>query len=239
MQCHIRLACAFAGNNWEGTLLSPALHAPGVCLTFLGVSHPFTPFSPNIMAISRQDRRPHGHRDPSPGNSAEESSISSIPQDVLEELRTAYLRIQNPAAAHRIWRRSFTEQDRQHLGNDLEECYPRLGTVGMWRQARGTSAEQAIVEAARSINLMSEVTADWLLREIGEGDAVSTPSTPVWNVQTGELRLEGVVIRRLRVKAHPTNIQQIVDAFEATNWPTRIDNPLHMGNNSFIRLFAP
>ena len=86
---------------------------------------------------------------------------------------------------------------------------------------------------------MSEVTADWLLREIGEGDAVSTPSTPVWNVQTGELRLEGVVIRRLRVKAHPTNIQQIVDAFEATNWPTRIDNPLHMGNNSFIRLFAP
>jgi hypothetical protein len=125
-----------------------------------------------------------------------------------------------------MWRRLFTEEDRQRLGNDLEESYSQLRTVGMWQQARGVSGERAIIEVARGVNSMSPETADWLLRELGEVDHAPMPDRPVWDMRTGELRFAGNVIRRLRVMRQPSNIQRILDAFQSAGWPVAVSNPL-------------
>jgi hypothetical protein len=75
--------------------------------------------------------------------------------------------------------------------------------------------------------LLDESTAKWLLREIGERAASKTSSQkPSWQVETGELWFHGEVIRNVRVMESPTNVQRILDAFEANSWPLEILNLL-------------
>lgn len=152
-----------------------------------------------------------------------------IAPEVAEELQTAYLRIKPDAIALRMWRRLCSEGDRELLGGDVEEAYQSHGTVGMWMEARNVSLERATIEVARGLNLMSEETAGWLLRELGEEDTTAPPSDPVWYPDRGELRLGNRLIRRVRMTRHPTNIRLIIDAFEEAGWPARLDNPLGYG----------
>lgn len=160
-----------------------------------------------------------------------DSAGRPISQAVVDELRTAALRIRSNVVAFRVWERVFTEEDRQKLGGDIEQCWPRLGTAGMWREARGGSLEQAVIDVANAVNLLDDNTANWLRRELdmvdGPTDAVEV--RPVWDAERGELHWGNDVIRRVRVLRSPTNIQQILDAFQAAGWPNRIDNPLSFG----------
>ena len=60
--------------------------------------------------------------------------------------------------------------------------------------------------------------------------APAVPNKPSWTKATGkaigQLRYGGRLIRTLRLMTKPTNIQQIVEAFEERGWPRRIDDPL-------------
>ncbi len=154
-----------------------------------------------------------------------------ISRDVANELNTARHRVRAAVAAERMWRHLFTEEDRQRLGGDLETCWPRLGTIRMWMQARGVCLEQAVIEVALGLKLMSEETADWLRRELDLQSAPPKPPSdrPIWRADTGELLFEGRVIRHVRVLRDPSNIHQLLDAFEAAGWPARIDNVLPYG----------
>ena len=130
-----------------------------------------------------------------------------------------------------MWRRLFTESDRQQLDDDLETSWKKLGTVGMWMQVRDVSLERAVIDIAHGLGLMSEQTVRWLLRELGEemSDAPPCDIRPVWDATTGELWFDHRLIRRVRITQTPSNIQQILDAFEAAGWPHRIDNILPYG----------
>ena len=158
------------------------------------------------------------------------SSHQPLPQKVLEELQQQYLRIKMWVSAARLWERVLTEQDRHRLGGNLEECFSRLGTVGMWAELRAVSQPRAIADVAHELGCLDQTTYRWLLREIGEEpDAQAPPDRPSWTASTGELRWRGRVIRRVRVLARPSNIQTILDAFQAANWRPRILNPLGLG----------
>jgi hypothetical protein len=153
-----------------------------------------------------------------------------VSPQVAEELTTQALRVEPWVSADRLWTRVLTEEDRQCLGGNLEECYPRLGTAGMWMELRGVSAERAVIEVARELGFLTEQTAQWLLREVGEEvPGQSSPDHPSWHSERGELRLGVDVIRSVRVMAEPSNIQRILDAFQAAGWPARIDDPLPNG----------
>jgi hypothetical protein len=147
---------------------------------------------------------------------------------VADELQTQRLRIMPIASAERLWERVLTAEDRQRLGGDLALCYTRLrGTAGIWMELRGVSYERAIIEVARGLGFLRDRNAEWLLREIREEPAPPTdPSCPIWDPGKGELRLGGGVIRKVRVMAQPTNVQRILNAFQAAGWPSRIDDPL-------------
>ena len=96
--------------------------------------------------------------------------------------------------------------------------------------ARGISMEQAVIEVAEAVNLMDGGTAAWLRRELGLGGPPSSPAAdqPHWDADNGRLSFGGIEIRRVRIFRDPTNIQVILNDFEAAGWPTRIDNPLEV-----------
>jgi hypothetical protein len=77
-------------------------------------------------------------------------------------------RIRAAASAARLWERVLSETDRQQLGGNLEVAWRTLGTAGMWMKLRGVSLPRAVVDAAWELDLMSDRTRRWLLRELGE-----------------------------------------------------------------------
>ncbi len=154
-----------------------------------------------------------------------------VPKDVAEKFYEAFLRVKAGAVAIRMWERLFTEEDRERLGGDLDTCFAELGTARMWARAKGVSMEQAVIDVARGLELMSEQTANWLMRElkIEAPGATAHTDRPYWDAAQGKLRFGGRVIRTIRVMKNPSNIQRIVDAFQRAGWPTRVKNPLSRG----------
>ena len=149
-----------------------------------------------------------------------------ISSDVICELEEARQRIRPAVMADRIWRRLLSDVDRQQLGGNLEQAWRRHGSVGMWMAVRGVSVERAIVDVACGLEVMSEHTAGWLLRELGEKENSHSIERPHWDVESGELRLGGRIIRRVKIRRVPSNIQQVLDSFQEAGWPTRIENPV-------------
>jgi len=154
-----------------------------------------------------------------------------VPKDLAEKFYEAFLRIKAGAVAIRMWERLFTEEDRERLGGDLDECFSRLGTASMWAQAKGVSMERAVIDVARGLELMSDQTANWLMRELRLEDPGTTAQAdrPFWDAAQGKLKFGRRVIRSIRVMKNPSNIQRILDAFHRAGWPTRIENPLSLG----------
>ena len=152
---------------------------------------------------------------------------------VADELATQALRIKPRVSAEHLWTRVLTEEDRLRLGGDFENCYPRLGTAGMWMELRGVSEERAVIEVARKLRFLDEESANQLLREIGEeAPAPPVPEHPVWHPEKGELCWGDQVIRRVRIMARPSSIQTILDAFQAAEWPPRIADPITQGRKA-------
>ena len=149
-----------------------------------------------------------------------------ISWEVANALNEARRKIGPATAADLVWRQLFTDVDRQRLGGNLEACWPRLGTIRMWMQARGVSIERSIIEVAQGLGFLDEAKADRLLRAVGEEEqAARIPERPFWDSTQGHLRLAESTIRHVRVMNHPSNIQLILDAFQSAGWRPQIRNP--------------
>jgi hypothetical protein len=158
--------------------------------------------------------------------------MREFPAAVIEELRTHLARVAVRPSAERLWNRLLTDEDRQRLGGDFDAAYSASGTVGMWMGLRGVSRPKAIADVAQALGLLDDTTHRWLLKEIGEPlQAHPRRDVPSWRPDLGQLLWGDRVIRDVRVMRKPSNIQLILDAFEAANWPPRIDDPLPDGPN--------
>ena len=157
---------------------------------------------------------------------------NQLPKDpkALETFKEALQRIKIFAVARILWDRVFTHADRQQLGGDLEVAFRKYGTAGMWRQLRGVTPYRAVLDVGRAVNALSDVNYLWLLREIGETGDPGSLVRPHWNQNEGKLLFRKKVIRRVRINKHPTNIQLILDSFQAANWDANITNPLARGS---------
>jgi hypothetical protein len=76
------------------------------------------------------------------------TSQAALSPQALEEARTQLGRVQPLASAERMWDRLFTAAERAQLGGNLLEAWRRLGTMGMWANVRGVSADEALLEIA-------------------------------------------------------------------------------------------
>lgn len=154
-----------------------------------------------------------------------ETGTVRLSREAIETLRTLLRRVQAPNAAERVWTRLFTDHDRAFLGDDLQSTWLTRGTIGMWMRAKTVSWSRALIELSKALGWLNASDRDWLLRETGE--CVQAPSLPAWNSATGELILDGQLVRSVAVRA--LNIRPILDAFQEEAWPPRIDDPLPGG----------
>jgi hypothetical protein len=156
-----------------------------------------------------------------------ETRTPQLSREAIETLETLSRRVQPPIVAERVWTRFFSDSDRACLGNDLPSCWMTYGTIGMWLRAKTVSWPRALIELSEALGWLNASNRDWLLGETGE--SVPAPSLPAWNAATGELTLDGRVVRIVARRA--SNIRRILSAFQEEGWPPRIDDPRPGGEN--------
>lgn len=101
-------------------------------------------------------------------------AATPFPKPVHDKLVETLLRVQNPAAADRLYQR--LSRDEQRAIDQLtpspfsSRSHPHAGrTVGMWMHLRGVSQPRAIIDVGHLLGFLTAPDRDWLLREIGEG----------------------------------------------------------------------
>jgi len=97
-------------------------------------------------------------------------------------------------------------------------------------QQREVSAERALIDLARSLDIVGAGRYENLRRAIGEPIDDHHRNVPDWDAASGELRFNGEVVRRVSPRA--TNARLLLDAFQEDGWDPRIDSPLRGGKNS-------
>jgi len=157
---------------------------------------------------------------------------ADLSSSVIQELNELYLRVRNFPTASLCWNRAFLPEERNRLG-ELRKSYAELGVIGMWRALRGGSPIRAVLDIGRAIGLIDCIQHCRLTREVREEcapDMLSDSCKPIWNASRGELSFRGQLIRTIRLRAIPSNVQRILDAFERAGWPDTTQNPLPYGS---------
>ena len=96
----------------------------------------------------------------------------------------------------------------------------------MWRELHEVSQARALIEVSHSLSLIDRPRYTWLVRGIGEAPSGGEQDErrPSWNRESRTLFWNGRPVRRVRVMRKPSNIQGILDAFQAADWPRSIPN---------------
>jgi hypothetical protein len=156
-------------------------------------------------------------------------SISTEARKTLEQLAGTLYAL---PFAERLWDRVLTDKEKKKLGGDFLAAARNGRAVGMWMRLHGVNQLRALVEVAYAVEFVKAQTRDWLLRELGaKQQTKTTDNIPDWDKSSGKLRLNGRIIRTVRVMREPTNVQIILDKFQAANWPTSIPNPFINDDN--------
>ncbi|HWA99686.1 MAG TPA: hypothetical protein VG713_14385 [Pirellulales bacterium] len=160
------------------------------------------------------------------------SRQSGLDPNATQALQDLYLRLQPIRIARRFWRDLLSAKDRQALGNNFTESFSKnRDVVHHWAHLRNCSGERAILELANQFDLVDDETLRWLVRELGERPVKKIPGrsarTPRWDKARGVLELDGTVIRKVRANAR--RLRTILETFETSSWPSRIDDPLSGG----------
>lgn len=95
--------------------------------------------------------------------------VSELSEKLRAELMTYELRVRDPILAHALWHDTFSNQERELLGNDLDAAWWTDGIHMMWVKAKGVSYIRAVIDLARHFNLMDQRTELRLRRATNEG----------------------------------------------------------------------
>ena len=134
-------------------------------------------------------------------------------------------RIQNATAARKLWNEIFNDADRRRCDDDLENAYRNGGVIGMWRNARGGTIDDALLDAAHALGFLTEQARDSLAEFVPGRRRKLDPNKPHWNAEARKLTYRGKVVREVKRPKQANNIVTILAAFEAAGWPPRIDDP--------------
>lgn len=87
--------------------------------------------------------------------------------------------------------------------------------------------EIAVIEIAKSLDLISRTDEKWLKQELGIDDAETSSEaleTPRWDRDRGRLTYKGELVRIVRPMRTRSRVQIILDAFDDAGWET-IESP--------------
>jgi hypothetical protein len=149
-----------------------------------------------------------------------------LPPQALATLGELELKMAHYSSAEKLWRKVFSETDRERLGGPFKAAFAQHGTFGMWIELRGGSPLRALIDSGHAIGYLSKVDHQWLLREIGESeDPAEDGGSLRWDRTTRELTLGSRIIRRVRSLRVAKDVAAILDAFEEAEWPRSIETP--------------
>lgn len=148
-----------------------------------------------------------------------------LPEWAEKLVEDTTLRIQNATAARKLWNEIFNDEDRRRCGNDFETAYGDGRVIGMWRKARGGTADDAFLDAAHALGFLTEQARDRLAKFVPGRRRKQDSDKPRWDGETRQLTYRGKVVREVKRPKQAYNIVTILEAFEAAGWPPRIDDP--------------
>jgi hypothetical protein len=144
--------------------------------------------------------------------------------------------LESPTVAKLLWDTVLTDDERQRLGGDCWTAYEARGVIGTWQYVRGGDADNAIVELAGELGFITDKKQNQMLLEIGEKPSAGLPSdVPSWNPDKRELWYRGKIIRTIARTTRAERVIRILDAFEKSGWPCRVNDPWPGGPDS-VRL---
>lgn len=148
----------------------------------------------------------------------------SLDDELVQLKRT----IDAPGGVLHFWENVLTSQQRRQLSDDVNQAHQRHGgSTGIWVTLHGGSVERAIVDVAHEMGLIAAAKHRRLLRFLNEQvEATPQGDKPSWDAASGKLFLDGEIARRLRRLRSPTNVEQILNAFQQAGWPAEVENPL-------------
>lgn len=159
---------------------------------------------------------------------------SDLPSRLRKKLEELAPRVHGVAAATAVWTQEFSHAERKTLGDDAYTAWKQCGgTAGMWATVREVSRDQAIVQIAYALDWVDTRTTNELLAALGIGPG--DVRKPRWLKDKGELWFERTIVRKIRSTARANNVVAILDAFEESNWPSQIDDPITIGGDSSTR----
>jgi hypothetical protein len=162
-------------------------------------------------------------------NEVKDETVRPSPWLDDQKLRRLASALRLEIIVDRIWRTSFTEEERQTIAAD-KSMGPDI--IDIWAKFKGVSPTRAILELAREANLLADPDFHRLSCSLGEEmkHAEGLP-LPVWDKQRGELWLGNTLVKRLRRLKVATNAILILDAFQELGWPECMDDPLPPNQN--------
>ena len=165
------------------------------------------------------------------GNASNQSRKSIVPNEDIsklgpalrEEINDLFRSVRLPAVARVLWER-LSESEIASLQGDLTTyCNQFEGAIGMWTHLKHVPRLQAVVEVAHETDLITSAKFNSLLRKLPGHIAVQqVQARPEWDASAGELWYGGQVVRRVRCMKLPTKIQQLLDVFQAAEWPRSV-----------------
>lgn len=174
-------------------------------------------------------------RSQSVGGAPAPQGADPISARVRKETQDALQKVSNVSAAIKLWNEWLTPREKEHLGGDLMKALnAHGGTVGLFMKVRQLDQVEAILTVAHLVGFLRDLDRDRLRREWGL-PAQKSPNDqrPTWNPETGKLYWGRQLIRTIRLIRPPSNLQILIEAFEAENWPEVIDSPFQYADKLY------
>jgi hypothetical protein len=131
--------------------------------------------------------------------------------------------LKGQAVAELVWE-LLTEQEQKQLSASFFKKH----VANSWSKIRDVSVEQAIVDLAHEIDLLTVARHRQLRNRLGKPLSAGVgedPAVPIWDKEARELRFQGEVIRKVPRPTQAHRIVAILDAFQTNDWSARVDGP--------------
>jgi len=158
--------------------------------------------------------------------------FNELPELIQTNFNAMVIRINLPRNKMRLWE-TFSYREKKTLGSSYQNAIKIYKTWEMWQKFHHIPEPVCLIEIGYKLGLIDLATRDEFLREINYKTktikAVKTLNNlkPIWKKETGELRYNDELIRKIRRTKCPTNAEAIFNAFHKARWKSTIPNPLN------------
>lgn len=158
--------------------------------------------------------------------------FNELPELIKTNFNAMVIRINLPRNKMRLWE-TFSYREKKTLGSSYQNAIKIYKTWEMWQKFHHIPEPVCLIEIGYKLGLIDLATRDEFLREINYKTktikAVKTLNNlkPIWKKETGELRYNDELIRKIRRTKCPTNAEAIFNAFHKARWKSTIPNPLN------------